>query len=88
MYTVFFGEIHEFLKLIWKGLFGANRNYLHIETLKMQEYCFIKLTQFSQGNNVQDAPVPNKVDFLLRQTWVSVTQENRPIWNKMNLSPP
>jgi hypothetical protein len=31
---IVFGEIHEFLKLFSMDLYVANRNYLHVETLK------------------------------------------------------
>jgi hypothetical protein len=46
------------------------------------------LTQCTQGNNVLDAATSNIGGFLWRDTCVSSTQLNRPIWNKVSLSTP
>jgi hypothetical protein len=59
-----------------------------LKNLSCREYSFQKLTQFSQGNNVLDAPAFIKDGFLCRDTCVSSTQMNRPIWNKESISPP
>jgi hypothetical protein len=48
----------------------------------------MKLTQFSQGNKVLDAPVSITDGLLSKDTCVSSTLLNRPIWNKVSLSPP
>jgi hypothetical protein len=37
---------------------------------------------------VPDAPASNLDGFLWRDKYVSSTQMNRPIWNKMCISPP
>jgi hypothetical protein len=66
-----------FFQLSWIGLFGANRAYLHLETPKLQENSFKKLTQLSQGSNVLNAPHSNTEGALLRDTCVSSTQVNR-----------
>jgi hypothetical protein len=39
----FFGEIHVFLQLTQKGLFGTNRAYLPLETPKLH-YVFVPKT--------------------------------------------
>jgi hypothetical protein len=46
------------------------------------QYSFQKLTQFSQGNNVLDAPPSNIDVFLLKYTCLYSTQLSRPIWKK------
>jgi hypothetical protein len=40
--------------------------YIHLETSELQVDFLEKLTQFSLGNNVLDAPASNKDGFLLR----------------------
>jgi hypothetical protein len=47
-----------------------------------------KLTQFLWGNKALDAPAFNTDGFLSRDTYVSSTKLDRPIRNKMSLSPP
>jgi hypothetical protein len=62
-----------------------------VSTMKamiFSKYSFQKQTQFLHGNNVLDAAACNIDGFLWRDTFVSSTQLNRPIWNKMSLSPP
>jgi hypothetical protein len=66
--VVFFWAIYVFLQLNWIGFFGANRAYLHLETPKFQEVFLSKLIQFSQGNNVIDAPASNADSCLWRDT--------------------
>jgi hypothetical protein len=51
------------------------------------KYSYQKVTQSSQVNNVLDAPVYNIFGFLLRDSYVSSTQLDRPILNKISLSP-
>jgi hypothetical protein len=52
-----------------------------------RKYVLQTLIQFSLGNNVVDAPDSNWDGYLWRDTCVSSNQLNRPIWNKMTLSP-
>jgi hypothetical protein len=59
-----------------------------LRTRIWRKYSFHKLTQFSQGNKGQDAAASNKDDYLWRDTCVSLTQLNMPIWNKRKFSPP
>jgi hypothetical protein len=61
-----------------------------ISTLKIfiyKKYSFQKRTQFSQENNALDVPVSNSDGYPWRDTWVSSTLLNRPIWKKMRISP-
>jgi hypothetical protein len=51
-----FWEIHVFLQVSWIDLIGANKDYLHLKHLSCRKYSFQKLTEFSQKNNVLDAP--------------------------------
>jgi hypothetical protein len=76
------------LQLSRISLFGANRAYLTLKHLSCMKCSFEKLTQFSQGNNVLDAPASYTNVSLSRDTGVSSTQLNRPIWNNVSLSPP
>ena len=66
----FLWEIHVFLQLNCIDLFGTQRDYLHLENRKMQRYAFQKLIQFSQGNNVLDAPTSNADGFVSKDTCV------------------
>jgi hypothetical protein len=62
-----------------------------ISTLKLlscRKYSSQKLIQFSQGNNVLNSPASNTRGFLSRDTFVSSTQPNMPIYRKHSLSPP
>jgi hypothetical protein len=59
-----------------------------LNSMICRKYVFQKLAQFSQGNNVLDAPASNMGVSLWRDICVSSTQMNRPIWNKESLSPP
>jgi hypothetical protein len=76
---VLFGEIHVFLQLSWFLLFGANRVYFPLEIPACRKYSFEKLTQFSQGNHVLDAPASNPNGSLSRDTCVLSTYLHRPI---------
>jgi hypothetical protein len=62
--------------------------YSTLKTLICRKYAFQKLTQLSQGKNVLDDPASKADGFLYRETYISSTQLNRPIWNKMSLSSP
>jgi hypothetical protein len=59
-----------------------------LKTMTCKMYSFQNLSQFSQGNNVLHTPVCNIDGFLYRDTCVSSTDLNRPIWSKQILSPP
>jgi hypothetical protein len=50
-----------------------------LKNLSCRKYSFQKLCQFSQGNNVLDAPASNTSGFITRDTYVSSPQLNRPI---------
>jgi hypothetical protein len=54
----------------------------------LQEALIAKVKHFSLGNNVLDAAGPNRDGCLWRDKCVSSNELNRPIWNKMTLSPP
>jgi hypothetical protein len=49
---------------------------------------FLSKLSISQGNNVLDAPASNTDGLVWRDTCVSSTQMNRPMWKKQSLSPP
>jgi hypothetical protein len=51
-----------------------------LKYLTFSKYSFQKVTQFSLGNNLVDAPVSNIDGFLSRDTCISSTQVTRPIW--------
>jgi hypothetical protein len=54
-----------------------------VKHLSCRKDCFQKLTEFSQGKNVLDAPASTRDGFLCRDTCVSSSQLKRPIWNEM-----
>jgi hypothetical protein len=64
----------------------SKQSHLLLETPLLQEGFLSKLTLFSQGNNVLDAPASTTNGDLLRDMFVSSTYQNRPIWKKMRLS--
>jgi hypothetical protein len=66
-----FGEIHAFLYLNWIGLFEWREHSSTLKHLSCREYSFLKLSLFSQGNNVVDDPDSNTDGFLSRSTCVS-----------------
>jgi hypothetical protein len=47
---IFFREIHVYLQLRWKGLFGTNIVYHRIEIPKLQEVSISKTNSFLTGN--------------------------------------
>jgi hypothetical protein len=63
-WLVFFGEIHVFLQVRPIRVFGANRAYLHLETLSCRKHSFQKLTQFSLGKDILDVPASNTMVFF------------------------
>jgi hypothetical protein len=83
---VFFGEIHIFPQVSWIRLFQTE-TISTLKNLTCRKTTFQKLTTFTEGNNVIDTSDSNTDGFLQRYTCVSSTKLNRPIWNKMNLSP-
>jgi hypothetical protein len=85
---LFFREAHVFLKICWIGLFGTKWVSFHLEKSKCRKYSFQKLTEFSQGNQVLDAPASNTDNILPRDTCVSSTQMKRPIWTNISLAQP
>jgi hypothetical protein len=62
-WLLFVGETDVIPQISWKGLFGANEGYVHLETPKMHEVFLSKLTQFSQKKNVLHAPASNTEGF-------------------------
>jgi hypothetical protein len=84
----FLWEIHTFHHITWTALFGTKWVFPIFITVICRKYCFPKLTEFSQENNVLDFAASSVFGFLWRGTWVSSTQLNRPIWRKQSLSPP
>jgi hypothetical protein len=58
-----------------------------LKHLRCRKFSIQKLTQFSQGNNVLHAAASNPDGFLGRDTCVTSTQPNRPVLNKMSISP-
>jgi hypothetical protein len=66
----------------------ANRAYIHLKTVIWRKYLLQTLIQFSLGNNDLDATASNRDGCLWRDSCLSSNQLNRPIWNKMTLSPP
>jgi hypothetical protein len=79
---VFFWEMHVFLQLTWIGLFGKKERISTLKNLSCRKCSFHKLTQFSQGINVVPGESCNINVFLWRDTCVSLTQLNKPVWNK------
>jgi hypothetical protein len=77
-----------FLNSAQKGLFAANGTFLHHENSDFQDVFLSKLTQFSQGINVLDAPISNTDGFLWRNMCVSQTSLSGPIWRNQSLPPP
>jgi hypothetical protein len=67
----FLGEIHVVIQLSLIGLFGRKLSSLQPEIPKLQEVLLSKVIQFSQEENVLDAPASKKDGFLWRDTGVS-----------------
>jgi hypothetical protein len=78
----FFWGIQGFLQFSWIGLFATKWALLHLENYRSQELFLSKLTQFSEGDNAQDAAASIIVGCLWRHTRVSSPQLNRPIGSK------
>jgi hypothetical protein len=53
-----------FLQLHRIGLSGVNRAYLHLVKPTLMDVFIEKLTAFSMGNSVPDAPDSNKMVFF------------------------
>jgi hypothetical protein len=81
----FFGEINVFLQLSSMGLFGIKSSCLYPETPMLQEVLLSKVTPFSQAKTVFYSPASDTNDCLWRETCVSSTQLNRPIWDIYSL---
>jgi hypothetical protein len=62
--------------------------FSNLKNLSSKKYSFQYLSQFSQGNNVLEVAASNIGVFLRRDTSVSSTLLNKPIWSKDTLSPP
>jgi hypothetical protein len=60
----------------------------HLENFDLQEELLSKITEFSQENNVLESAASFIDGFFWRDTCVSSTQVNRPIWSKQSLFPP
>jgi hypothetical protein len=59
-----------------------------LENPRCMKYSFQKLTPFSLENNVLNAAASNIDRFLLRGTWLSLSQMNIPNGSKQNLNTP
>jgi hypothetical protein len=59
---------------------------LTMKNLSSRKYPCAKHTEFSQGNNVLDAPACITLGYLLRDTCGSSSELNRPILNKTSFS--
>jgi hypothetical protein len=68
---VIFGDIHGFLQLSQTALFVANRGYLHVQQLKLQEGLLSQSTSILTGQECANASASNTNWFLLRHTGVS-----------------
>jgi hypothetical protein len=71
-----------------KAYLDPNVRFNPLKILKGRQYSFQKLIQFSQVNKVLNSPASNLDGLPSRDTWVSSTQLNRPIWSKLSFSPP
>jgi hypothetical protein len=78
-----FGEMNVFLELRWIGLFGTPWPYLHEENYDYRKNYVQNLTEFSQANNVLDAPVSNtdgffrEIHVFLQISWIKLFAGNR-----------
>jgi hypothetical protein len=54
-----------------------------LETLRGMQYSFQKVTQFSEGNNVEDITASNTLYFSIRHMCFSISTEEG-TFNKMN----
>jgi hypothetical protein len=76
----FFNQVN---RCIW-----SKETYHHLETPKLQEDFLSKTNSIITGNNVLYSSSSNTNSQFLRDTCVSSLLQNRPIWNKLNHSPP
>jgi hypothetical protein len=74
------------INLLEYAYLEQNEPFSNLKVLMCRKNSFHKLTQFSQVNNVLDAPASNSDGFLLRDTCISTTSLNRPSCNKMSHS--
>jgi hypothetical protein len=81
------GEIHVFRHLIWIGLVEEHKPNCTLKHLSCRAYSFQNVNQFSQKNNMLHSAASVIDDFHWKDTCISTTQQNRPIWKKMSLSP-
>jgi hypothetical protein len=77
-----------FFNSIEESYFEKGEDISPLKNLIGGQYSFLKVTQFSQGNNLLTAPASYLYGFLSRDICVSSTQIDRLIWNKMYISPP
>jgi hypothetical protein len=85
---VLFGEVYMMLNSPEEPYLEQNDPLSTWKTVKSRNFSFQKLTLFSQGNNVLDTAASNIDRFLWRESEVSSTQLNSPIWSKESLCPP
>jgi hypothetical protein len=64
-----------------------NELFSTLKTMICRKYSFQKLIPILKGTTVVDAPASNTDSFPSRDTCVSTTLLNRPIWSKQSLSP-
>jgi hypothetical protein len=75
---MFFYEIHVFLQLRWTGLYGANRDYIHLETPKLEEAFLSKTIYIPTGKNVLILLLLNHMDLFwnmhvfLQLSWIGL----------------
>ena len=68
--------------------FGTKGAFPSLKIAIQRKFSFRKLMQFSQENNVVEAPGCNTDGLILKDTCLFSIKLNMPIWNKMSLSPP
>jgi hypothetical protein len=85
---VFYREILVFLQLTEMAYMEQNEPFSTLNILFCRKYFFQNLTIFTKVNNMVDASASNSNGILSRDTCVSSTELNRPICNKVSLSPP
>jgi hypothetical protein len=77
-----------FLQFVEKAYLEQIETFPTLKPMICRKYSCQKLSKFSQGNNVLDAPASNIDGFLWRYICVSSTVLNWPIRNKICLCPP
>jgi hypothetical protein len=68
-----------------------NEHFSNLKAVIFWQYFFQKLTEFTLGNNVLDAPASNTDGFVWRDTCVPSKKQKRPIWRNrahLRLDPP